>query len=110
MELKDMIKALNLRILSAENCLNRQIHGVYINDLLSWVMSHGEKNNVWITVQIHPNIVAIAVLLELGCIIIPEGIEVEDKTISRANQENIVILNSDMNSYELAIELGKLGI
>lgn len=110
MELKEIIKILNLKVLSGKNYLDKRINGVYINDLLSWVMSHGEKNNAWITIQIHPNIVAIAVLLELGCIIIPEGIEVEEKTINKAEQENIVILSSCMSSYELAIELGKLGI
>ena len=110
MELKEIVKMLNFKVLSSRDYLYKRIDGVYISDLLSWVMSHGKKNNAWITIQIHPNIVAIAVLLEFACIIVPEGIEVEEKTISKADKENIVILSSGMNSYELAIELGKLGI
>lgn len=73
-------------------------------------MSHATKGCAWITVQIHPNIVAVASLLELSCIIIPEDIEVENVTIEKSDQEGIPILKSNMNSYELCAKLKNLGV
>ncbi|SEF45081.1 DRTGG domain-containing protein [Caloramator fervidus] len=110
MKVKDIVDALKLRVLAGEKGLNREANGVYTCDLLSWVMSHGKKNNVWITVQIHPNIVAVASLLEFSCIIIPENISVEETTLTKANEENIPILQSNLNAYEICVELNKLGV
>jgi len=110
MKVRDLINSLNLKILAGEKGLEKDVKGVYCCDLLSWVMSHAKSQNAWITVQIHTNIVAIASLLELSCIIIPENIEVEENTLEKANDENIPILQSDLNSYKLCVKLNQLGI
>ncbi|WDC84844.1 DRTGG domain-containing protein [Caloramator sp. mosi_1] len=109
MKVRDIVNSLKLKVLAGEEGLDKEVKGVYTCDLLSWVMSHGKQNNAWITVQIHPNIIAVATLLEFSCIIIPEDIEVEDVTINKANEENIPVLQSNLNAYELCVELNKLG-
>jgi len=60
--------------------LEKTIENVYIGDLLSWVMSHADKKCAWITVQTHMNIVAVAVLLEMSCIILPEDLKPDENT------------------------------
>lgn len=110
MKVKDIAEKLNLKILSGFNGIEKEVKGVYSCDLLSWVMSHAVKDNVWITVQIHPNIVAVASLLELSCIIIPEDIEVENITLEKSNQEGIPIIQSSLNSYELCSRLKEMGV
>lgn len=110
MKVKDIIQKLNLKVLSGEEGIERDISGVYCCDLLSWVMSHASKGNVWVTVQIHPNVVAVASILEISCIIIPEGIEVEAVTLEKSNQENIPVLQSELNSYELCWKLREQGL
>ena len=110
MKVKDIIKKLNLKVLSGENKIENDIEGVYINDLLSYVMAHGNKNNIWITVQIHPNIVAVASLAEFSCIIIPENISVEKITVEKAEQEGICILQSTEDAYTICGRLKEVGI
>jgi len=86
-----------------------EINDVYICDLLSWVISHAGSQCAWITVQTHKNIVAVALLLKIACIIIPEDIKPEDNTLKKANQENISILSTKLSAYEAACLLHKVG-
>jgi len=99
-----------LKLLAGSSGIDKELTGAYICDLLSWVMSHGNKGDAWITVQTHSNIIAVAVLLELGCIIVPEGIEVEEETLRKAEDEGIPVFQSSLSAYELAKELYKMGI
>ena len=110
MKVKEIVEKLNLKVLCGSDYLHKEIEGAYTCDLLSWVMSHGNKGNAWITVQVHPNVVAVAVLLELSCVIIPEDIEVDEISIQRAQSEGIPILVSKENAYSICSKLNELGI
>lgn len=98
-----------LKVIGGKKGLNKEVSSVYISDLLSWVMSHAKNGDAWITVQVHPNVVAVASLINLSCIIIPENIEVENVTIEKANEAGIPILQSGKNSFEIAKDLIKSG-
>jgi predicted transcriptional regulator len=108
MKINELVNSLQFNVLTDNKVLDKEVSGVYICDLLSWVMSHANKGDIWITVHTHINIVAVAVLVEIPCIIVPEGIKVEESTINKANEEGIVILNSDKPAYQIAVELGKI--
>ncbi|HYE81282.1 MAG TPA: DRTGG domain-containing protein [Clostridia bacterium] len=110
MKVIDASGKIGLKLLSGGSGTDKELSGVYICDLLSWVMSHGKKGDAWITVQTHSNIIAVAVLLELGCIIVPEEIEVEEETLCKADDEGIPVFQSSLSSYELAKELYRMGI
>lgn len=110
MKVKDLIEKLNLKCLTGDVGLEREIKGVYVNDLLSWVMSHGDSGDIWVTVQIHPNIIAVAVLAELACIVVPENIKVEAITLDKAIEENIPVLTADEDAYTLCCRFKELGI
>ena len=110
MKVKDLTGRLQLKVLCCNEYLDKEIDDVYCCDLLSWVMSHARKNSAWITVLVHPNIIAVAQLLELSCIIIPEDIPVEEVTLSKAVQEGIPILQSGNTSYEICKALSSMGL
>ena len=110
MKVKDIVKELNLIVLSGQSNLEKEIEGAYTCDLLSWVMSHGNKGMAWVTVQVHPNVVAIAVLLEFSCIIIPEDIPVEKISLEKSEAEGIPILMSSESAYSICGKLKKMGI
>lgn len=78
---------INAKVLAGEQGLDKEISGVYICDLLSWVMSHAKKGNAWITVMSHANVIAVASLLDLGCIIIPEDIEMDKDALKRQRKK-----------------------
>lgn len=104
MKVSEFAELLQMKVITDGKGLEREISGVYICDLLSWVMSHANKGDAWITVHTHLNIVAVALLVELSCIVVPEDIQIEEATIKKANEEGIAILSTDKTSYELAVE------
>jgi serine kinase of HPr protein (carbohydrate metabolism regulator) len=110
MKVNELIDSLDLKLLAGEGGLSKEVEGVYCCDLLSWVMSHANKGDIWVTVQVHQNIIAVSSLLEFSCIIIPESIEVDLNTLDRANIENIPVLQSKDNSYKICCKLWELGI
>jgi len=73
-------------------------------------MSHGDEGTAWITVQNHLNVVAVAALIDCACIILPEGITMEQNVIDKAIEEKIPILSSKLTGYELCKKLSEKGI
>lgn len=82
----------------------------YTCDLLSWVMAKGKKGCAWITVQTHLNVVAVASLHDMACIICPEGIVMEPATIEKAAEENIIVLATEWTAYAVAGRMQQAGI
>lgn len=107
MRVNDIIVNHSFKLLNQVDATSGDIENVYICDLLSWVMAHAGGKCAWITIQSHVNIVAVAVLLEMSCIIIPENVKVEEATLLKANEENIPILSTELSSYEVACILCK---
>lgn len=110
MILKEIIDNKNFSLVTSTTDLNIEVKGLYCCDLLSWVMSHAKKGDAWITVQTHINIVAVAALIETSCIIVPEGTEVDADTIEKANEEEIAIVATPLNAYEIFCQLYELGL
>jgi predicted transcriptional regulator len=110
MTVLDIAKKMDMKVLTGETGLDRKISGVYICDLLSWVISRAKENDLWITVLTNLNIVAAAVLSEVSCIVVPEGISVEEATIRKAIIEGIPVLSSKLSAYDICKQLIKMGL
>lgn len=101
MNVSEFAEKIGARVLTGEAGADVQVRDIYCCDLLSWVMSHAAKGAAWITVHTHMNIVAVASLSELSCIIVPEGIEVEEATVKRAVQERVPIITTELSTYKV---------
>lgn len=101
---------LGLSICATSDGLQTRVTGAQVSDLLSYVMSVGRRGDLWITIQIHPNIVAVAELAGLAGIIIAGGFEPEEETIMRAEEEGIPLLTCRRSSFAVAGELYQLGL
>jgi len=110
MSLADVIQRLDLKVCAAGEDLSRPVTGGYAGDLLSDVIAHGRKDDLWVTVQSHPNIVAVAVLKELAGIILVNGREPAAETVERAEKERLPILLTSLNAFECVGRLHGLGI
>ena len=99
-----------LRPTAADEFLDRPVTGAIVSDLLSYVMASAKAGNVWITIQTHPNTVAVAALAGLSAIVSAAGFEPEDDTISRADDEGIPLFTSAEPAYALAGKLYALGV
>lgn len=85
----------------------REVSGVYIGDLLSWVMGRAESGDAWITIMSNVNILAVATLADTSCIIIAEGVELDSEIIETAKQKGINILSCECSIYDTAVYLSQ---
>ncbi len=111
MTLDQIIQSLNLTVVTEpQDFASITPSGGYTSDLLSCVMAGAKSKNIWVTIQSHANIIAVAALLDLAAIIITEGAEPNQATIQKANEEGIVLLTTRMQSYETVGRLWELGV
>ncbi len=101
MTVKELVDLFDLEIVAGPN-LEKEIDGVYIGDLLSNVMARAKKDNLWLTVQGHQNVVAVALLVELSAVILVEDFEYERNAVQRACQKGVNLLKTKKKSYSLA--------
>ena len=86
----------------------REINGVYIGDLLSWVMGRAKADDAWITIMSNINIVAVASLADTACIILAEGVSLDASVVETAYAKGVNILTAEMPAYETATAIGAL--
>lgn len=111
MNLQNVIDALNLTPLTEPKDFARiEVTEGYTSDLLSCVMAGAPHGGVWVTLQAHTNIIAVAALLDLNAVIITEDAQPEPATIERANDEGITLLATPMKSFEVVGRLWELGL
>ena len=105
MTVQDVVDKLGLTVFSGSQGLSTTVAGGYASDLLSDVMGHADAGYLWITLQAHKNVMAIASLKELAAVVLIKGIVPNDETIALSNQEGIPVLGSALETFELS---GKL--
>ena len=110
MKLTDIVKELNLTVKSGADLLDREVSGGYVSDLLSDVLAHASTDNIWVTLQIHLNIIPIASMKDLAGIIIVNGRQPDAETLHKADTENIPILGTDMSAFRIVGKLYQLGV
>lgn len=110
MTLTDLAERLDLKIFTAGIPLDRPVLGGYASDLLSDVIGHGRKGDLWVTMQVHPNIVAVAVLKDLAGIVLVNGREPAPETLQQAEREGVPVLGTRLGAFELVGRLYGLGV
>lgn len=82
---------------------DREIDGVYIGDLLSWVMGRAQSGNAWITIMSNINVAAVASLADVSCVILAEGVVPDSEALEAARNKEINILSSCLSAYDTAL-------
>ena len=108
MKITEIITARNLKVLSGQTGLSNDITGGYVSDLLSDVIGNAKEGQVWITLQTHQNVIAVASLKDLSAVIIVRGNIPEADTIVKSNLENIPVLSTEMDTFNIAGRLFEL--
>ncbi len=102
MKVSDLVDLFGLQVFSGHKGLGREVSGGYVSDLLSDVMGNASENEVWLTLQTHPNVMAIASLKDLAAVILVKGLEPEEETRTRSEEENIPVLGTTAGTFEMA--------
>ena len=108
MQVKDIITALDLKVFGGSQGLDREITGGYTSDLLSDVMGYAENGKVWITLQTHKNVIAIASLKELAAVILIKGNDPDTDMLAQAKEEGIPVLGTNEEAFEITGKLYNL--
>ncbi len=108
MKVSEIIKELDLTIYAGQNHISKEITGGYVSDLLSDVMGYSDEGNVWVTLQTHKNVMAIASLKELAAVIIVKGLKPDEETIKHADEEGIPLLGTHEKTFEVTGKLYNL--
>jgi hypothetical protein len=110
MTLIQILDAMNLEIAAAANRTDQTVAGGYASDLLSCVMGHAKRNYLWVTLQAHVNVIAVASLRELAGVIITEGQRPDAETLERAEKAGVVVLLTPKTTFSVVGELAALGV
>ena len=109
-KVKELVDHFSLHVAAGQNGLDREIQGGYCGDLLSDVMGNAPIGCIWLTVQTHQNIVAVAVLREMAAIVLSGGQEPDQETVEKANEEGIPILMWPDTAFDLAGQVFQAGV
>ena len=110
MIVSEIVDALGLQVAAGAQGLKREITGGYASDLLSCVMAGAAAGNIWVTLQAHPNVVAVADLLGLAAVIITEATPADEATLTRAEERGVPILLATETTYTVVGRLVEQGI
>jgi len=104
MTVNEAISKLGLSVVTLPDG-ERTVEGGYCGDLLSWVMGRARSGQAWITIMSNVNVIAVATLADVSCVILAEGVMPEAEIISLAEQKGINLLRSDEAAFETAIKI-----
>ena len=110
MQLVKIIEQLKLEQVTALPISEVEVKTGYVSDLLSNVMGQAAEQYIWVTMQGHPNIAAVASLLSLAAVIITGGASIDQETIIKANEHDVLIFKTELSSFEVVGRLYELGI
>ena len=107
MTVKEFANACQFNVLSLPEP-DRKVNGVYIGDLLSWVMGKAEADNVWITIMSNVNVIAVASLSDVSCVLLAEDVTLQDDVLNTAKEKGINVLSTSISAFEAAIKISGL--
>lgn len=100
MTVSQLIEALSLEVITVADA-GREVTGGYAGDLLSWVMGRAKEGDVWVTIMTNINVIAVATLADVACVLLAEGVAVEDEVVATAAAKGVTLLRSARPTYEL---------
>lgn len=86
---------------------DREITGGYVGDLLSWVMGRASEGDAWITIMSNTNVLAVATLADVACVIFAEGVMPDKELIDTAESKGINLISTDMDAFAVSSVLAK---
>jgi predicted transcriptional regulator len=101
MNVKELTEKLKFTVLAGSEGMDNEIVGGYSSDLLSDVMGHADAGLIWITLQTHKNVMAIASLKELAAVVLVNGFTPEADMLEKANEEGIPVLSTPLSAFEV---------
>ena len=87
---------------------NREVEGGYCGDLLSWVMGNAQSGDAWITIMSNDNVVAVAVLTDVACVILSEGVTLDERVRGLAEKKGINVYTTEASTFAIGAQVAAL--
>ena len=110
MKISEIIDSLGLEVATKNVALTAEVTGGYASDLLSNVMGQASAGMVWVTMQGHQNIAAVAALLGLSAVVVAGGTSIEKETLTKAEKNDVLILTTSLPTFEVVGKIYALGV
>lgn len=108
MKVNELIKELGFTVFCGESNLDTEIKGGYTSDLLSDVMGHLEEGMLWITLQTHQNVLAVASLKDASAVLIVNGAQPDEETLEKGREAEIPLLSTSLSAFEASGKIYRL--
>lgn len=110
MKVKDILLSKDFNLITDKSGINNEIKGIFSSDLLSHVMGNANIGNILVTVLNNINVLGVASLLDLSCVIFSHSIKVNNEVVIKANELNIPLLSTKLPTVATVLTLNKMGI
>ncbi|WP_455628142.1 DRTGG domain-containing protein [Parabacteroides chinchillae] len=108
MKVNELVKELSLTVFCGEKGLEEEITGGYTSDLLSDVMGHVDEGMIWITMQTHQNILAVATLKDISAVLIVNGASPDEETLQKGREEDVPVLGTSLSAFDVTGKIYQL--
>ncbi|TFG62309.1 MAG: serine kinase [Spirochaetales bacterium] len=110
MKLSEIVEKLQLEVMCGRESLDQEIERGFAGDLMSDVIANARPKDIWVTMQVHMNVVAITGMKETGAVVFTQGRIPLPETLRKAENEDAVLLGTGLTAFELVGRLYRLGI
>ena len=110
MKVKNLLESKHFKLISDNSGIENEVNGIFSCDLLSHVMGFASEKNILITVLNNINVLGVASLLDLSCIIFSHNIQIAEAIIKKTNELNIPLITTKLSTSETVISLYKIGV
>ncbi len=107
-KLSSVLSAIQAEVLTDH--VPEEITGCYISDLLSDVLAHAEPGVLWLTVQVHRNVVSVAGMKDIAAVLITCGRKPDPTVIVEADEAGIALLATPLSTFEATGKLWEAGV
>lgn len=107
MTVEKLIKELDLKAFVVAEA-DRKVEGGYAGDLLSWVMGRADQGDAWVTIMTNINVIAVASLADVACVILSEGVTPGEEMVNAAKSKGINLLGSEKTTFAVCAQIGNI--
>lgn len=101
----ELAQKLSFKVINEGDGNLREIKGIYCCDLLSLVMGRAKADDAWVTVMGNINTIAVCVLSDVSCVVLSEGLTLDNEAMERAKAQNVCVLASELPTFEIALKI-----
>lgn len=104
MKTRDVVEKTRATVLVPGD-MERVLSGAISGDLLSFIMAEAKEGWLWITIQVHLNVAAVAVLKDVPFILVASGRTPEQALVERCAAEGLTLAVTRLSAFEAAVAL-----